>query len=199
MKSGEAGTMPIIKRYPNRKLYNTESKQYITLEEISNLIREGAEVRVINHASGEDLTAVTLTQIIFELEKKERGFLPRAILSGLIQAGGERIGAIQRTLATTLGLSHLVDEEIRHRLNVLAEEGELDETEAKKIQETLIDPRFRSIEESRLRRLFEFTPFQDLDNILVDLEIPTRNDLQKLFRQIDELTAKIDQIEEHEV
>jgi polyhydroxyalkanoate synthesis repressor PhaR len=190
--------MPVIKRYPNRKLYNTETKQYITLDEISNLIREGEEVRVIDHTSGEDLTAVTLTQIIFEQEKKQSGFLPRSILSGLIQAGGERIGAIQRTLTSTLGLSHLVDEEIHHRLSVLAKEGGLDETEAKRIQEKLIDPRFRPIEETHLRRLVDFTPFQDLDHILADMEIPTRSDLQKLTRQLDDLTAKIEQIERHE-
>jgi polyhydroxyalkanoate synthesis repressor PhaR len=191
--------MPVIKRYPNRKLYNTESKQYITLDEISNLIREGEEVRVIDHTSGEDLTAVTLTQIIFELEKKQSGFLPRSILSGLIQAGGERIGAIQRTLASTLGLSRLVDDEIRHRLNVLAKRHELDEAEIQILQEKLTDPRFRPIEESRLRRLMDFTPFQDLDQIIADLKIPTRNDLQKLTRQLDELTAKIEQIDKHEV
>jgi polyhydroxyalkanoate synthesis repressor PhaR len=191
--------MPVIKRYPNRKLYNTESKQYITLDEISNLIREGEEVRVIDHTSGEDLTAVTLTQIIFELEKKQSGFLPRSILSGLIQAGGERIGAIQRTLASTLGLSRLVDDEIRHRLNVLAERHELDEAEIQILQEKLTDPRFRPIEESRLRRIMDFTPFQDLDQIIADLKIPTRNDLQKLTRQLDELTAKIEQIDKHEV
>jgi polyhydroxyalkanoate synthesis repressor PhaR len=191
--------MPVIKRYPNRKLYNTESKQYITLDEISNLIREGEEVRVIDHTSGEDLTAVTLTQIIFELEKKQSGFLPRSILSGLIQAGGERIGAIQRTLASTLGLSRLVDDEIRHRLNVLAKRHELDEAEIQILQEKLTDPRFRPIEESRLRRIMDFTPFQDLDQIIADLKIPTRNDLQKLTRQLDELTAKIEQIDKHEV
>lgn len=190
--------MPVIKRYPNRKLYNTETKQYITLDEISTLIRDGVEVRVVDHTSGEDLTAVTLTQIIFELEKKQSGFLPRSILSGLIQAGGERIGAIQRTLASALGLSRLVDEEIRHRLNILAEGGELAEAEIQKLQEKLTDPRFRSMEESHLRRLMDFTPFQDLDHILSDLEIPTRNDVQKLTRQIDELTAKIEQIEQHE-
>jgi polyhydroxyalkanoate synthesis repressor PhaR len=190
--------MPVIKRYPNRKLYNTEAKQYITLEEISNLIRDGEEVRVIDNASGEDLTAVTLTQIIFELEKKQSGFLPRSILSGLIQAGGERIGALQRTLATTLGLSHLVDEEIRHRLRTLVEEGQLKNTEAKKLQEKLISTRFRSIEEVRLRRFIEFPPSQDLDHVLADLDVPTRNDLQKLIRQLDDLTAKIDQIEKRE-
>jgi polyhydroxyalkanoate synthesis repressor PhaR len=190
--------VPVIKRYPNRKLYNTESKQYITLEEISDLIRDGAEVRVVDHASGEDLTAVTLTQIIFELEKKQSGFLPRSILSGLIQAGGERIGALQRTLASTLGLSHLVDEEISHRLHTLKEEGQLTELDAENLQKKLVSPRFRSIEDVRLRYFIDFPPHQDLDNILIDLEIPTRNDLQKLIRQIDELTVKIEQIEKHE-
>jgi polyhydroxyalkanoate synthesis repressor PhaR len=190
--------MPVIKRYPNRKLYNTETKQYITLEEISNLIREGAEVEVLDHTSGEDLTTVTLTQIIFELEKKQSGFLPRSILSGLIQAGGEQISALQRTLASNLGLSHLVEEEIRHRLHTLAEEGQMTMLEAENLQEKLVSIRFRSIENERLRRFFDFSPYPVLDNILTELEIPTRDDLQKLIRQLDELTVKIEQIEKRE-
>ena len=190
--------MPVIKRYPNRKLYNTETKQYITLEEISNLIREGAEVQVLDHTSGEDLTTVTLTQIIFELEKKQSGFLPRSILSGLIQAGGEQISALQRTLASTLGFGHLVEEEIRHRLHILAEEGQLTELEAENLQEKLVSIRFHSIEDARLKRFIEFSPYPFLDNILTELEIPTRDDLQKLIRQLDELTVKIEQIEKSE-
>lgn len=186
--------MPVIKRYPNRKLYNTESKQYVTLEEISNLIREGTEVRVVDHASGEDLTAVTLTQIIFELEKKQSGFLPRTILSGLIQAGGERIGALQRTLASSLGLSHLVDEEIRHRLDTLAEEGQFSEIEAEKILEKLVSARFHAIEEAPLRHFMDSPLIQALQ----DLDIPTRKDLQKLIHQLDDLTVQIEQIEKHE-
>ncbi|MGD8806379.1 MAG: polyhydroxyalkanoate synthesis regulator DNA-binding domain-containing protein, partial [Chloroflexota bacterium] len=61
--------MILIKRYPNRKLYNTEAKQYVTLEGIAELIRQGQEVQITDHQTGEDLTAVTLTQIIFEQEK----------------------------------------------------------------------------------------------------------------------------------
>ena len=191
--------MPVIKRYPNRKLYNTESKQYITLEEISKLIRQGDEVRVVDHASGEDLTTVTLTQIIFELEKKQSGFLPRSILSGLIQAGGERIGAIQRTLASTLGISQLVDEEIRERLHALVEEAELTENEARQLLVKLVSSRFRPLEDTHLRRLFELPPAQELDRILLERQVPTRSDLQKLLNQLDVLTAKIDQIENREV
>ena len=71
--------MVTIKRYPNRKLYNTNSKSYITLDGIAALIRDGSEVEILDHGTGEDLTTVTLTQIIFEQEKKHAGFLPRSI------------------------------------------------------------------------------------------------------------------------
>ena len=68
--------MTMIKRYPNRKLYDTEAKQYITLSGIAELIRQGGDIQVSDYATGEDLTALTLSQIIFEQEKKQSGFLP---------------------------------------------------------------------------------------------------------------------------
>jgi polyhydroxyalkanoate synthesis repressor PhaR len=100
--------MPVIKRYPNRKLYNTEAKEYITLEGIAALIRQGEEIQVVDHATGQDLTALTLTQVIFEQEKKRRGFLPQSVLTGLIQAGGERMSTLRHALATPLDLARQV-------------------------------------------------------------------------------------------
>ncbi len=83
--------MPIIKRYPNRKLYDTDTKRYVTLNDIAKMIRAGEEVVVVDHASDEDLTAVTLSQIIFEQEKQQGGFLPKAVLTNLVRAGGDTI------------------------------------------------------------------------------------------------------------
>lgn len=62
--------MPTIKRYPNRKLYDTEAKRYVTLEQITQQIQQGHEVQVIDYETGEDLTNVTFSQIIFEQEKR---------------------------------------------------------------------------------------------------------------------------------
>jgi polyhydroxyalkanoate synthesis repressor PhaR len=103
--------MPVIKRYPNRKLYDTEAKQYITLEGIGALIREGKEVRVVDHTSGEDLTTLTLAQVILELERKRTGFLPQGVLTGLIRAGGDALGSLRRSLAFPLERAHLMDKE----------------------------------------------------------------------------------------
>lgn len=81
--------MILIKRYPNRKLYNTHTRGYVRLESVAELIRQGYEVQVIDHASGEDLTAVILSQIILDQEKKQAGSTPREVLAGLVQAGGK--------------------------------------------------------------------------------------------------------------
>ncbi len=77
--------MPVIKRYSNRKLYNSETSQYVTLDDIGEMIRLGEEVQVVDHDTGTDLTAVTLAQVIFEQEKKIGGLLPQVLLTRLIR------------------------------------------------------------------------------------------------------------------
>jgi polyhydroxyalkanoate synthesis repressor PhaR len=77
----------VIKRYSNRKLYDTQESRYVTLEEIEEMIRAGREVSVVDAATGEDLTSVTLTQIILENERNHRANLPAAFLHQLIKHG----------------------------------------------------------------------------------------------------------------
>ena len=84
-------TTKIIKRYQNRKLYDTEASTYVTLDDISKMIRGGEDVKVIDNKSKKDLTSVTLAQIIFEEQKKQREILPLAALRRIIQTGGESI------------------------------------------------------------------------------------------------------------
>ncbi len=81
----------IIKRYPNRKLYDVEESCYVTLEEIADLVRQGDEVRVFDNRTHEDLTSVTLAQIIFEEEKK-RSQMPLGLLLSMIRNRGVQLG-----------------------------------------------------------------------------------------------------------
>jgi polyhydroxyalkanoate synthesis repressor PhaR len=78
----------VIKRYANRKLYDTQSSQYVTLDQIAQMIRAGEEVRVLDNNSKDDLTSVTLAQIIFEEEKRQKSFIPLGAMRHLIQSGG---------------------------------------------------------------------------------------------------------------
>ncbi len=76
----------IIKKYGNRRLYDTATSQYINLEEIATLVRDGKEVRVVDAKTGQDLTRVTLTQIIVEDAKGGPTGLPLELLRQLIVA-----------------------------------------------------------------------------------------------------------------
>jgi polyhydroxyalkanoate synthesis repressor PhaR len=80
----------VIKRYANRKLYDTEESRYITLEEIGQMIRDGADVHVVDNRSKGDMTSVTLAQIIFEEEKKQ-SHMPLGVLRDIIRTGGETL------------------------------------------------------------------------------------------------------------
>jgi polyhydroxyalkanoate synthesis repressor PhaR len=92
------GDTRVVKRYANRKLYDTQRSRYVTLEQIADMIRAGEDVKIVDNNSKEDLTAITLAQIIFEEEKKS-SFLPLSALRNIIQSGGNSI----QQLASTAG------------------------------------------------------------------------------------------------
>jgi polyhydroxyalkanoate synthesis repressor PhaR len=92
------GPPKVIKRYANRKLYDTGESRYVTLEEIGTMIKQGIEIQIVDNRSKADLTAVTLAQIILEEEKK-RSRMPLEVLRDIIRNGGQSIsGFIQREL-----------------------------------------------------------------------------------------------------
>jgi polyhydroxyalkanoate synthesis repressor PhaR len=179
--------MPIIKRYPNRKLYDTEARQYITLEGIAALIREGCLLTVLDHATGEDLTALTLTQVISEQEKKRNGFLPQSVLAGLIQAGGETVAGLRRALASPLNLTRHVDEEIEKRVLSLVRSGKLAADEGQRWRDELLA---LSSDECGPDWLSD----EGLRQALVRRRVPRGEDLQRILEQLEVLEAKLDSL-----
>lgn len=75
-----------IRKYENRRLYDTSASRYINLEELAAMVRNGTEIKVVDAKSGEDLTRVTLTQIIVEEAKEQPAGLPLELLRQLIMA-----------------------------------------------------------------------------------------------------------------
>ncbi|HZM11320.1 MAG TPA: polyhydroxyalkanoate synthesis regulator DNA-binding domain-containing protein [Candidatus Limnocylindrales bacterium] len=79
----------VIKKYPNRRLYDTSASRYINLEDIGELIRKGKDVQVVDAQTGEDLTRVTLTQVIVDDAKQQPTGLPLELLRQLIMSSDE--------------------------------------------------------------------------------------------------------------
>ena len=76
----------LIKRYASRRLYNTETSDYVTLEDIANFIRDGREVQIVDLKTGDDLTRQYLLQIIAEHESRGENVLPVNVLNDLVRA-----------------------------------------------------------------------------------------------------------------
>jgi polyhydroxyalkanoate synthesis repressor PhaR len=83
-----------IKKYANRRLYDTSTSAYVTLDHLSALVREGRDFIVLDARTNEDLTRSVLTQIIFEQENRRDGVLPVSFLRQLIQLYGESVQAV---------------------------------------------------------------------------------------------------------
>jgi len=196
----------IIKRYANRKLYDTEHSRYVTLDQISEMIRNGDDVKIVDNKTKEDLTTVTLAQIIFEEEKKQRSFLPLGAMRNIIQSGGEWFAEAQRRVQSILpGSKRKAEDSTSHNPDDSMppeEHGEHDEAMVKKrsmasLREWIEHSKHRLDEwqkqvDTKIRSTIDgisqaVTPWSSMNK-----------DVRALADRIGELEAKLAELEAHE-
>jgi polyhydroxyalkanoate synthesis repressor PhaR len=185
----------IIKRYANRKLYDTEHSRYVTLEQISEMIRAGDEVKIVDNKSKEDLTSVTLAQIIFEEEKKH-SFMPLGTMRNIIQNGGEWFAEAQRRVQSILPIKRRDGEKAEGEV-APEEEAESNEAQKKRslaalrewtlTSRTALDEWQRRVDEKIRHAIEGISPFHGV-----------HRDVKALSDRIAELEAKLAELESHE-
>jgi polyhydroxyalkanoate synthesis repressor PhaR len=185
-----AGREPkVIKRYTNRKLYDTVESRYVTLDEIAEMIKAGAEVKVIDNRTKDDLTSVTLAQIIFEEEKKTSK-MSLETLRDLIRHGGEVAQRlVEGTQAELRGRVEAVRQAAEQRVQNLISRGQATGDRARELvqgsQEAMtamqrkIDERVRSAVEGMTA----------LGDARRQLDAMTTR-LEQLERRLEELSKK---------
>lgn len=123
----------VVKKYSNRKLYDTFTRRYVTLDVIAEILQRGDEVRVVDRTTGQDITAVTLSQILLDMERQRRSPIPEPLLVDLVKERGEQLMGMlrsslalprelrQRTAAGAQRVEERVDEALTaglHNLNI---------------------------------------------------------------------------------
>ena len=183
-----AGREPkIIKRYTNRKLYDTVESRYVTLDEIAEMVKAGGEVRILDNRTKEDLTSVTLAQIIFEEEKKTSKMSLRT-LKDLIRHGGERAQQfVEGTQAELRGKVEGIRQAAEQRVQTLLPKVQATGDRAKDLvaasQEAV--SQFQRKVDERVRNTVE-----GMAN-LPDL----RKELQQISTRLDELERRLTDLE----
>lgn len=179
--------MRVIKRYSNRKLYDTEDRCYVTLLQVAERLRTGEEVRIVDNKSGDDLTSVTLSQILTESERRKAGVLPTSFLADLVRRGGDRLSGIVKTSHRAMGqarnLAALVEKEVEKRIRALQGAGEISQNQARRLLEAA---RRTATEQGRA---VETRIEESVRATLARLDIPSRHDITLLSARIDELAA----------
>jgi polyhydroxyalkanoate synthesis repressor PhaR len=190
----------IIKRYANRKLYDTEHSRYVTLDQISEMIRNGDDVKIVDNKTKEDLTTVTLAQIIFEEEKKQRSFLPLGAMRNIIQSGGQWFAEAQRRVQSILPGKRGEDGEALHdEPPATVEEGEAaDKKRSLAALREWVDHSRNRLEEwqkevdGKIRGAIEGIQHS------INPWAGVQKDVRTLADRIEELEAKLSELEQHE-
>ena len=130
----------IVKKYQNRKLYDTKDSCYITLEDIAKMVKKGEEVKVIDNKTKNDVTSIILTQILVEQEKSTKSILPLTMLRDIIQRGqGSLFDFIQRYVILGVNSTQEKTAEAERYVDRLVERGDITKTEGKTLLKEVLE------------------------------------------------------------
>jgi polyhydroxyalkanoate synthesis repressor PhaR len=153
--AGTTSTPPpvVVKKYANRRLYNTESSSYITLDSLAEMVRTGRDFVVYDARTGEDITRSVLTQIIVEEENKGRALLPTTFLRQLIGFYSQGLG----------GLGGMVPRYLEQTMTAIARQQEQMRDAMQSTIGTLLPPGVEEMRRQNVammeRAMSLFTPF----------------------------------------
>lgn len=186
--------MRLIKKYDNRKLYDTSTSKTLTLKEIASIIRDGEEIKVID-GSDKDITNKVMAQIFLQenLETKQL-VLSKFLLEWLIKESGKLENLTKKVLLGGAGLVSLTQEKAEQLVNELVKRGELEEHDKNKLVAQVIDrvekssKDFKSIVEGLVQ---DVTLIKDKNEVALTKEqiiAEKEREIEELKKQIKELS-----------
>lgn len=179
-----------IKRYANRKLYDTTDKKYITLTRLTEMVKEGEEISVIDNKTGEDITASVLAKLISHGEKEEHENLPPSALMRLIRKGGDTVADYAKKYSTIWQSAlALAEDETEKLVNKLIKDRELSESEGRNLKKEI-----RGYTET-LKMWISATIDKRIKEMLDVMNLADRQQVVQLTEAIDRLTEKVDGLE----
>ncbi|HKI49725.1 MAG TPA: polyhydroxyalkanoate synthesis regulator DNA-binding domain-containing protein [Desulfobacteria bacterium] len=179
-----------IKRYANRKLYDTKSKQYITLDKIAKLLKAGEEVSVLDNKTGEDITAATVSQILARAKQGQSDNGASNVMIQLLRKGpGTLVDYGKRYLSLWDRALTMADEEIDRLVERLVKEKEITPSEGSRLKKDMVN------RAEDLKKWISEKTDQRINEALDLMNLASREQVTKLTEKIDTLTRKVQSLE----
>ena len=190
--------MRIIKRYRNRRLYDTAASRTITQADLAALVRDGEEVQVIDSDTGEDITAAILARVMVrETSRREDVKSTITIFRDIIAAGGSKsMSILKNTVLASIGMLHVTREKAEEIIDQLIKKGELDQSERKKAVMELVEKAEKSTAQFKERVLKEAEKAgKTVSELAKDVRVVKSSDLKNLEQKVEELARAVKDLE----
>lgn len=193
--------MRVIKRYSNRRLYDTETSRTLTQADLASLIKGGVEVRVVDSATGKDVSLMVLGRIVLA-EASSWGDVKQSkeLFTTIIELGGKKsMSILKNTVLASIGVIQVTKAKAEKIIDDLIKRGELDKSDRKKAVMELLDKAEKSTAGIREKISKEAGKAQKeisrLAKEVRDYKLIKRSDLQKIETKLDKLTKVVASLE----
>lgn len=183
--------MRVIKRYPNRKLYDTTARQYVTLQAIRDLVGQGEVVQVVDSRTGKDVTKGALSKIVLEKEMENGGGLSTSFLTDMIKKSGRTVVAyLKKSWEAGQEAASWAGEEVDRSVKGLVKLGKITVTEAETLRNDLTSKvRTRLTEQEQM---IERNIRMGVEKALHSVNLPTRGDLEEVRSRLNKMEQRLD-------
>jgi len=188
----DSSKMRILKRYKNRRLYDTEEKKTIKIEDVVKLVKDDIDFKAIDNQSKKDITLKVLSQAFSEeLKKSKRLKETSKILRELILRGGEStVDFFEKTLLAGLGLFDLTREKAEKIVDDLIKRGEVSKSDKAKAVKEIIKGH-----EERMKKLKDKID-ERVEKLSRKIRMAKKDDLDELGKKVDQLTKVVEKLEQ---
>ena len=183
--------MHLIKKYANRKMYDTQDKRYVSMDQLTELIKQGEEVVIIDNRTGEDITTAVISQLIGRDNKEKGKTVSSQLLMQLLRKGGGTLtDYAKKYMSLWQGAFNMAEDEVSQLVNRLVKNKELSTAEAGRLKEEIVG-HTRSlknwISESIDKRVGE---------VLQSMNLATHDHVKELSEKVDRLSEKVSHLQQ---
>jgi len=179
-----------IKKYANRKMYDTTSKKYISMDELSRLIKSGGEVTIVDNTTGEDLTTSIVSQLIARDKKSRDKIISSKVLVQLLRKGGDTLtDYAKKYVSLWQGALTLAEDEVDRLVTLLVNDKEISSSEGSKLKKEITGYT------SSLKNWVRETTDRRINEVLGVMNLASKDNIADLSKRIDNLNRRLKKLE----